>query len=91
MKLPDTELEELGEFHCWFQLGKSQVFITKYWTFQTTSAKTPDLAAMEKATENLNALESSLLRLTKPGGYTIKTLLTFFYGIFSGLFAKNIY
>ncbi|XP_030335899.1 cilia- and flagella-associated protein 54 isoform X2 [Strigops habroptila] len=34
--------------------------------FKTTSAKTSHLAAMEKATENLNALESHLLRLTKP-------------------------
>ncbi|XP_067998988.1 cilia- and flagella-associated protein 54 [Melanerpes formicivorus] len=30
------------------------------------SSKTSDLAAREKATENLNALESNLLRLTKP-------------------------
>ncbi|XP_054672090.1 cilia- and flagella-associated protein 54 isoform X2 [Grus americana] len=33
---------------------------------KTTSAKTSHLAAMEKATENLSALESNLLRLTKP-------------------------
>ncbi|XP_057281110.1 cilia- and flagella-associated protein 54 isoform X1 [Pezoporus wallicus] len=34
--------------------------------FKTTSAKTSHLAAMKKATENLNALESHLLKLTKP-------------------------
>ena len=45
---------------------------------------------MEKATENLSALELNLLRLTKPGGCTIKTLLTFFYAIFYGLFVKII-
>ncbi|XP_037245608.1 cilia- and flagella-associated protein 54 [Falco rusticolus] len=33
---------------------------------KTTSAKTSHLAAMAKATENLSALESNLLRLTKP-------------------------
>ncbi|XP_071892420.1 cilia- and flagella-associated protein 54 isoform X2 [Anas platyrhynchos] len=33
---------------------------------ENISAKTSHLAAMEKATENLNALESNLLRLTKP-------------------------
>ncbi|XP_052630644.1 cilia- and flagella-associated protein 54 isoform X1 [Harpia harpyja] len=33
---------------------------------KTPSAKTSHLAAMEKATENLSALESNLLRLTKP-------------------------
>ncbi|KAM6292902.1 cilia- and flagella-associated protein 54 [Porphyrio hochstetteri] len=33
---------------------------------KTTSAKTSHLAATEKATENLSALESNLLRLTKP-------------------------
>ncbi|XP_035756904.1 cilia- and flagella-associated protein 54 isoform X4 [Egretta garzetta] len=33
---------------------------------KTTSAKTSHLAAVEKATENLSALESNLLRLTKP-------------------------
>ncbi|KAM6383530.1 cilia- and flagella-associated protein 54 [Alca torda] len=33
---------------------------------KTTSAKTSHLAAMEKATENLSALESNLLKLTKP-------------------------
>ncbi|KAM6425269.1 LOW QUALITY PROTEIN: cilia- and flagella-associated protein 54 [Rhynochetos jubatus] len=32
----------------------------------TISAKTSQIAAMEKATENLSALESNLLRLTKP-------------------------
>lgn len=62
-----------------------------YWIFQTPSAKTSHLAAMEKATENLSALESNLLRLTKPGGCTIKTLPTFFYGTFYGLFVKIIY
>lgn len=46
---------------------------------------------MEKATENLSALESNLLRLTKPGGCTIKTLLTFSYRIFYALFVKIIY
>ncbi|XP_009462277.1 PREDICTED: uncharacterized protein CFAP54 [Nipponia nippon] len=39
---------------------------TSFYTAKTTSAKTSHLAAMEKATENLNALESNLLRLTKP-------------------------
>ncbi|KAM6417221.1 cilia- and flagella-associated protein 54 [Pluvialis apricaria] len=34
--------------------------------FKTISAKTSHLAAMEKATENLSALESNLLKLTKP-------------------------
>lgn len=62
--------------------------MTKCWIFQTTSAKTSHLAAMEKATENLSALESNLLKLTKPGGCTIKTLLTFFYAFFYGLFVK---
>ncbi|XP_010290005.1 PREDICTED: uncharacterized protein CFAP54, partial [Phaethon lepturus] len=33
---------------------------------KATSAKTSHLAAIEKATENLSALESNLLRLTKP-------------------------
>ncbi|KAM9292811.1 LOW QUALITY PROTEIN: cilia- and flagella-associated protein 54 [Morus bassanus] len=33
---------------------------------KSTSAKTSHLAAMEKATENLSALEANLLRLTKP-------------------------
>jgi len=46
---------------------------------------------MEKATENLSALESNLLRLTKPGGCTFKTLLPFSCGIFYVLFVKIIY
>ncbi|XP_010560285.1 PREDICTED: uncharacterized protein CFAP54 [Haliaeetus leucocephalus] len=39
---------------------------TSFYTAKTPSAKTSHLAAMEKATENLSALESNLLRLTKP-------------------------
>lgn len=44
---------------------------------------------MAKAAENLTTLESSLLKLTEPGGCTVEALLTFVYGVFYGMFVKK--
>lgn len=44
---------------------------------------------MGKAAENLSTLESSLLKLTEPGGCTVETLLTFVYGVCYSLFLKT--
>lgn len=46
---------------------------------------------MAKAAENLNSLESSLLKLTEPGGCTVETRLTFLYGVFYCLFEKTTF
>lgn len=61
----------------------------KYSIFQNRSLRPCHLAAMAKAAENLSALESSLLKLTEPGGCTVETLITFVYGVRYYLFVKK--
>ncbi|XP_025909263.1 cilia- and flagella-associated protein 54 [Nothoprocta perdicaria] len=62
--------------------------------FENTSAKISQLAAMEKAAENLNALESNLLKLTKPvpaSELTGQEDPLFLYPIISCWTTKNAY
>ncbi|KAM6136893.1 LOW QUALITY PROTEIN: cilia- and flagella-associated protein 54 [Pterocles gutturalis] len=61
---------------------------------KTTSAKTSHLAAMQKATENLSALESNLLRLTNPARGSELTGLEdpfFLYPVISCWTSNNAY
>ncbi|KAM8820072.1 cilia- and flagella-associated protein 54 [Eudromia elegans] len=61
---------------------------------ENSSAKMSQLAAMEKAAENLNALESNLLKLTKPvpaSELTGKEDPLFLYPIISCWTTKNAY
>lgn len=70
---------------CPFQLGKSYFFKkADYLIFQKASARTSHLAAMEKATENLSALESNLLRLTQPGGCNLSSTFSVYTCISPG-------